>query len=275
MLGAHMPAAGGLHNALLSGAEIGCEAVQLFVKSPSQWRAKPLTEEAIKKFHEVREETGLDCLVCHDAYLINLASSDRTNLARSRRAILDELERCEELGIPYLVTHMGSHLGHGEDRGLVRLAKSVSWALERSNVVMVLLETMAGQGTNLGHQFEHIGQVMDAVGDSSRLGVCLDTCHVFSAGYDLRTPEVYEATWHKFEEVIGLEHLKVIHANDSKCEFGSRVDRHEHIGKGFLGRDAFKLLVNDHRLEKVPKIIETPDFREHRTNIRRLRRLMR
>lgn len=277
ILGAHMPAAGGLYRAPERGQDIGCDAIQLFTKSPSQWSAKPLSEEDIEKFRSSLKTSGIGPVVAHDAYLINLAAPDKAVLKKSRAAFHDELFRCEQVGIPYLVTHMGAHMDSGEDAGLKRLAESVTWVLSktRGDKVMILLETTAGQGSSLGYRFEHLRYVMDEVNQPDRVGVCLDTCHVFVAGYDLRDKASYRKTMKEFDTVIGLKKLRCIHANDAKKPFGSRVDRHQHIGQGEIGLEAFRLLVNDPKLKKIPILLETPEAETmHDVNLKTLRGLV-
>lgn len=273
-----MPTAGGLHKSLLSGREIGCTAVQLFTGSPRQWTHPPLAAEAVARFREAQEQTGIAFTVAHDSYLINLAAPDAFLLERSRHAFRGELDRAELLGIPWVVTHMGAHLDKGEAEAIARLVESLKQILDETEQegyrVGVALETTAGQGTGLGWRFEQLGEVLQGVGDHPRLGVCLDTCHVFAAGYDLRTPETYDQAWTRFADAVGLEKLKVIHVNDSKKPLGSRVDRHEHIGDGEIGLAAFDRLVNDPCLKPIPLILETPDSDAmHAVNLRRLKRL--
>jgi deoxyribonuclease-4 len=273
-----MPTAGGLHKGLLGGHAIGCTAVQLFTTSPRQWTQPPLAPEAVQLFHEARESTGIDFIVAHDSYLINLAAPTSDVLERSRKAFRGELDRADTLGIPWVVTHMGAHLDQSPDEGVARLVESLRRILDETDALGysagVALETTAGQGTGLGHRFEQIAQVLDGVGRHTRLAVCLDTCHIFAAGYDLRDETAYEETWREFEERIGIDRLVVIHANDAKKSLGSRVDRHAHIGEGEIGRAAFARLVTDARLLHVPIIIETPDADTmHAVNLRLLRRL--
>lgn len=261
LLGAHMPTAGGLHNALLQGRRIGCSVVQLFTGNPRQWEPAPLSEAQIAAFTEARAQTGIGLVVAHDSYLINLAAPDPSILARSRAAFRAELERAESLGIAWLVTHMGAHLGTGEDEGLGVLAHSVRRILQETAgcAVGIALETTAGQGTSLGYRFEHLARVIEAADGERRISVCFDTCHAFAAGYDLRDARSYADTWEEFDRVIGMDRLSVIHANDAKKPLGSRVDRHEHIGKGEIGLECFRLLVNDRRLAHIPVVIETPE----------------
>lgn len=277
LLGAHMPTTGGLHKAITSGYEIGCTAVQLFTASPRQWRTRPLSEEDIRAFAKAREETGIDTIISHDSYLINLAAPNEDILQRSREAFLDELQRAEALGIPWVVTHMGAYLDSSEEEGLRVLGESVRQLLRQTEGMKagIALETTAGQGTNLGYRFEHLARIIDMAGGSERVGVCFDTCHVFVAGYDIRTPETFSATLDEFDRVIGLDRLKVIHVNDAKKPLGSRVDRHEHIGDGELGRETFRILLQEPRLAHVPVILETPEAETmHPENLRRLKELL-
>ncbi|GIV19931.1 MAG: putative endonuclease 4 [Armatimonadota bacterium] len=277
LLGAHMPTTGGLHKAITSGYEIGCTAVQLFTASPRQWRTRPLSEEEIAAFAQAREETGISTVISHDSYLINLAAPNEEVLQRSREAFLEELHRAEALNIPWVVTHMGSYLDSSEEAGLTVLGESVRLLLRQTEGMRagIALETTAGQGTNLGYRFEHLARVIDMAGGSERIGVCFDTCHVFVAGYDVRTPETLSATLEEFDRIIGLDRLKVIHVNDAKKPLGSRVDRHEHIGEGELGLETFRILLHERRVAHVPVILETPDPEKmHPINLQRLKALL-
>jgi len=278
LLGAHMPTAGGPHNAITNGVQIGCRAVQIFTASPRQWRAPTIAPEVAEKFKEVVQDSGITKTVAHDSYLINLAAEPGSEtLTKSRAAFKAEIERAEMLGVDFLVSHPGAHGGAGEDVGLARLIESldVIHAETAGAKVRVALETTAGQGTYLGGRFEHLARIIGGVQDPERLAVCLDTCHVFAAGYDIRTPEVYAATMAEFDRVIGLRWLQVIHANDSQKAFGSHADRHAHIGEGEIGLEAFRLLVNDPRTAGLPVIVETPDGETmHAVNVQRLHDLM-
>ena len=279
LLGAHMSIAGGIDLAPLRGREVGCRTMQLFTKSSNQWRARPLPAEEIERYRANLRATGIAPVVAHDSYLINLASTDAELHRKSMAAFLEELERAEALGIPYLVTHPGAHVGAGEEAGLRQVAKSVRELLKgtKDYQVQVIIETAAGQGTSLGHRFEQIAALLDQIGLPERTGVCLDTCHVFAAGYDIRTPEGYADVIGAFDAIVGISRLKVIHLNDSKKELGCRVDRHEHIGKGNIGLEAFRCLLADPRLKGIPMILETPkddDFLlADRRNLDTLRRL--
>jgi deoxyribonuclease-4 len=255
-----MSVAGGLYKALLRGREAGCEAVQIFSKNANQWKAKPLSAEDITLWEQTRQDTGYDpsVLVVHDSYLINLATPDPDLRDKSLAAFGEELDRCALLGIPYLVTHAGAHMGAGEETGLDRIAASLDQVLDaRPPGVWVLLETTAGQGTGLCYKFEQIGHVLGKMQHADRVAVCLDTCHVFAAGYDITQPDGYEAMIGDFDRAVGLDRLKVVHLNDSKKGLGSRVDRHEHIGQGSIGLDGFRLLLNDTRLAGRPMVLET------------------
>ncbi len=258
--GAHMPTAGGLHNAIHTGRDVGCELVQIFTKSPQQWKAREITDEHAQAFIDAQRETGIRCLAAHDTYLINPAAADPEMLQKSREALADELVRSSRLQIPYVVMHQGSQGAAELDDALGRLIDSVKFALDHApnDGSILLLETTAGQGKCLGSRFEEIARVLEAVNAGERLGVCLDTCHIFAAGYDIRTPESYAAVMEEFDRLIGLHHVRVIHANDSKKELGSRVDRHDAIGRGCIGPDAFRLLLTDPRLAGAPVILETP-----------------
>jgi len=261
LLGAHVSISGGVYKAPERGKKLGCESIQIFSKNQMQWKAKPLTPEDSQKFKEELRKARIKEVVIHDSYLINLGSPDGEKLQMSRDAFLDEMIRTEILGVKYLVFHPGSHMGKGEEIGLKLIAESlnilIDKAKEASNV-MLLLETTAGQGSNLGYKFEHLKFIMDQVEKKERLGVCFDTAHAFEAGYDISTEEGYERTFKEFDNIIGLEKLKVFHLNDSKTPLGSHIDRHEHIGEGMIGLKAFELLVNDERFKNHPMILETP-----------------
>ena len=278
LLGAHMPTAGGHHNAITDGKAIGCEAVQIFTASPRQWRSAAISPELAEVFKNVVAESGITKTVAHDSYLINLAAEPGGEvLAKSRIAFRAEIERADALGVDFLVSHPGAHGGAGEDVGIARLIESLDIIHAETDgaKVRTALETTAGQGTYLGGRFEHLARIIGGVKDPDRLAVCLDTCHVFAAGYDIRTPEAYAETMRLFDEIIGLRWLQVIHANDSLKAFGSHADRHAHIGEGEIGLEAFRLLVNDPRLAGLPIIVETPESETmHEVNVRRLQELL-
>jgi deoxyribonuclease-4 len=279
LLGAHMSIAGGVGNALLEGKKVKCDAIQIFTKSSRQWAAKPYTKDEIEQFENNRKETGIRTVIAHDSYLLNLGSPDSSLRKRSVVAFIDEFERCETLGVSNLVAHPGAHVGAGEATGIKTIAKSLDEIHQAcpGYKVKVTLEITAGQGSNLGYRFEQIGVMIDAAKQSDRLRVCFDTEHAFAAGYDIRTKEGYERTFTEFDDAIGIERLAAFHLNDSKKEFNSRVDRHEHIGKGFIGVEAFRLLMNDKRFWGLPMCLETPkgpDLKEDRQNLRLLRSLI-
>ncbi len=260
LLGAHMSIAGGLHKAVYRGHAIGCNTVQLFTKSNVQWRVRPLTDDDVRTFREAVHETGIRCPTAHASYLINLASPQKKLYEQSIRSLIEEVLRCDALGIPYLVVHPGAHQGYGEDAGLRRVSQALERILSATAdaSVTVLLETTAGQGTGLGYRFEQLAELLDRATDGTRLGICLDTCHMFAAGYRLAPRRAYEETLAALDQTIGLDHVRVIHLNDSKRPLGSRVDRHAHIGEGMIGLEAFRLLINDPRLNHVPMYLETP-----------------
>ncbi len=258
--GAHLSIAGGCHNALLEARGHGCTAVQLFTRNASQWQARPLTAQDVRAFRDTRRQTKVRHLIAHDSYLINLASPDAALYRRSLDAFVDEVRRAESLGLAYLVMHPGAHIDGDEEAGLERVARALDEVHARTPGyrVRVLLETTAGQGTCLGHRFEHLARILARVSGPDRLGVCLDTCHVFAAGYALAPAAEYRATLRAFDRVIGLKRLRVFHVNDSLRPLGSRVDRHAPIGKGQLGLEPFRLLVNDRRFRHRPMVLETP-----------------
>jgi deoxyribonuclease-4 len=260
LLGAHMSIAGGLYRALLRGKEAGCRAIQIFARNRSQWHAGKLTTNDIDLFHKTREETSIDPVAVHNSYLINLASPRSDIFEKSFHVLLDELERAELLGIPYLVMHPGSHLREGEKKGLRRFAEAIDRVHDRTPDyrVKILLETTAGQGTNLGYRFEHLAEILESTGSHERLGVCFDTCHVFAAGYDFRTAETYSQLLTEFDATIGLSRLRLFHINDSKNELGSRIDRHEHPGEGRIGSKAFSFILNEPKFAGHSFLLETP-----------------
>lgn len=279
LTGAHMSISGGVFKAPLRGREVGCQTVQIFTKSSNQWKAKELTEEEVAAFKKNRDDTAIAPIIAHDSYLINLAARDEALWKKSIDAFHEELRRAELLEIPYLVTHPGAHMGAGEEAGLKRLAEAFNILLGRTRgyKVKVAFETTAGQGTSLGYRFEHIAWLLENIEDAQRLAVCFDTCHVFAAGYDLASEASFKKTLEEFDEVIGLGRLKVVHLNDSKKGLGSRVDRHEHIGKGCLGLEPFRFIMNYELFEGLPLILETPkgpDCKEDVMNLEVLRGLV-
>ena len=260
LLGAHMSIAGGIYRALLRGEEVGCSTVQVFLRSNMAWNPGQFTRKDVEKFRETQQNTGIRPVVAHNCYLVNLASTKAKTLERSLEATIGELERAQALGIPYLVMHPGAHLGAGEHAGLRKIARGIDQVLKSSGVmtVRILLETTAGQGTVLGWRFEQLAEVIALSGFADSLGVCYDTCHTFAAGYDIRTHEAYRATMREFDRILGLDKLLCFHFNDAVRGLGSRRDRHEHIGRGRLGKAAFAHLLQDERFTNVPKILETP-----------------
>jgi deoxyribonuclease-4 len=277
-LGAHWSIAGGLHLALEEAARHRAGAVQIFSKTSGQWAAKPLTSEAIRQFHETRARLGPFETAVHDSYLINLGSPDPVLLEKSFRAFVHEIERCETLGIPRLVFHPGSHLGEGEAACLKRIASSMKKALRatRGFATRLLIENTAGQGSNVGYRLEHLEELLVRVGDPDRVRVCIDTCHLLAAGYDYRTEQGYADVRGELEQRVGLDRIDWFHLNDSKKECGSRVDRHEHIGKGFVGAAAIGRILRDPAFREVPAVLETPKIGQaDRRNLALLRRLSR
>lgn len=258
--GAHVSIAGGVFNAPQNGKDGTCDVIQIFTKNQQQWRVPKLSDEDIEKFKQEEERTGVKAVCVHASYLINLGGSDRQKLYLSRQNFITEMERAEALGIPYLVVHPGSHTGDGEEKGIARIADSLNFVFEKCPDfnVKVLLESTAGQGDNLGYTFEQLADIKSGVEAKEKVGVCIDTCHLFAAGYELRTQEGYEQTMSRLDEMIGIEKVGVVHCNDSKRELGSRVDRHDHIGEGEIGLQAFEFLVNDPRFKNFPVILETP-----------------
>lgn len=261
-IGAHVSAKNGVNDTPLRAKEIGAKSFALFTRNPSRWTSKPLSSKEIDGFKINCEACGYTAglILPHDSFLINLGSPDPQKLHLSRTAFLDEMQRCEQLGLSMLNFHPGSHLNQMEiDACLDLVADSINDALDKTSGVKAVIENTAGQGSNLGHTFEQIAHIISRVEDKTRVGVCVDTCHTFAAGYDLATPEGYEQSWKEFENTIGLNYLSGMHLNDSKKGLGSRIDRHELIGKGTLGENFFKMLMNDPRLDNIPMILETPD----------------
>ena len=261
-VGPQVSTSGGVENAPLLAHELGATAFALFTKNQRQWKSAPLTERSIQLFKERCAEFGYSAnqILPHDSYLINLGQPDESTLPKSRDAFLDELQRCEQLGLSMLNFHPGSHLKMiSIEQCLDRIAESINWGLEQTKNVIAVIENTAGQGSNVGYSFQHIAHIISKIEDKSRVGVCIDTCHTYSAGYDLKTEAGYAATWKEFDEVIGLSYLKAIHLNDTKKELGSRVDRHDSIGKGLLGVEFFERIRQDSRFNHIPFILETPD----------------
>jgi deoxyribonuclease-4 len=261
-IGAHVSAAGGVENVPERAHEIGAKAFALFTKNQRRWEGPPLTKENIDGFKAKCEEFGfsMDQVMPHDSYLINLGHPEQKQLEKSRKAFLDEMQRCEQLGIKLLNFHPGNHLNKmSVEDCLDRNAASLNRVLAQSEDVTAVIENTAGQGTSVGYKFEYLARIIDGVEDKSRIGVCIDTCHAFASGYDLSTEEGFHTMWQNFEETIGFEYLKGMHLNDSKKEFGSRIDRHDNIGEGKIGLKGFELLMNDQRFDDIPMILETPN----------------
>jgi deoxyribonuclease-4 len=261
-VGAHVSASGGVQNAPLNAESIGAKAFALFTRNQKQWFSNPLTKATIKEFRDNCEKLDFKPfqILPHDSYLINLGHPEPEPLEKSRVAFLDEIQRCEQLGLDRLNFHPGSHLNSiSIEDCLKRIAESVNIALDKTKGVTAVIENTAGQGTNLGHTFEQLGMIIDNIEDKSRVGVCIDTCHAFAAGYDLKTPSGFKETFKKFGDIIGFRYLKGMHLNESKKELATRVDRHDNLGKGFLGEDVFRMLMNDDRFDNMPLILETPD----------------
>ena len=274
-VGAHTSASGGVFNAVYQAQEIGAKAFAVFTKNQKRWEAKPLETKVIDKFQKAIQDAGIlpKHILPHDSYLINLGHPEEEKLIKSRMAFIDELERCELLGLDRLNFHPGSHLvklnakekrdeeflTQTENKCLDVIAESINIALDKTQNVKAVIENTAGQGTNLGYTFEHLAYIINKVEDKSRVGVCIDTCHMFVAGYDIRTHETYDETWNKFSDLVGFKYLSGMHINDSKPPLGSKKDRHHSLGEGEIGLDAFKFLMNDERMDDIPLVLETID----------------
>ena len=261
-VGAHVATSKGVSSAPLNAHNIGAKAFALFTRNPSRWASKPITDKDANLFKERCDEFGFspEVILPHDSYLINLGSPEEEALAKSRLAFMDELQRCEQLGLKLLSFHPGSHSRKMEiDDCLDRIAESINVCLGESAGVKAVIENTAGQGSNLGFSFAQIARIIDGVEDKERVGVCIDSCHAFAAGYDLANREGYESMWREFDETIGLKYLSGMHINDSKKGLGSKVDRHESVGKGMIGEEFFKMMMNDPRLDNIPLILETPN----------------
>ena len=261
-IGAHVSAGGGVENAPLNAREIGARAFAMFTKNQRQWKAKPLTPESIAGFRDNLIQVGIAprYVLPHDSYLINLGHPESEALKKSRDAFLDEMQRCEQLGLELLNFHPGSHLKKAtEEESLILVAESINRTLDNTRGVTAVIENTAGQGTNLGYRFEHLAAIIDRVEDKTRVGVCLDTCHTFTAGYDLRTREACDKTFGEFAQIVGFDYLRGMHLNDSKPDLGARVDRHESLGKGKLGWEVFRYIMQDDRFDEIPMVLETID----------------
>ena len=259
LLGAHMSIAGGVAESIARGTSIGCDCIQIFTKSSRQWKSRPYTEEEIAAFRRNLRESAIGCVIAHDSYLINLGAPDEALRKKSVAGFIDELERCEGLGVPWLVAHPGSHVGSGEEAGIATIAKSIDEAHKACPgfEVKVALEITAGQGSNLGYSFQQMGRIFDSVKENDRLRLCFDTEHAFAAGYDISNAEGYQRTFAELDEHIGIKRIVAFHLNDSLKPFNSRVDRHEHIGKGHLGTKTFERLLHDARFFGIPMCLET------------------
>lgn len=261
-VGAHVSVAGGPFNGPKNAKSIGAKAFAMFTKNQKRWAGKPLTDDVVKEFKEALLDSGIspDFVLPHDSYLINLGHPEVEKREKSLNAFIDELQRAETLGLKLVNFHPGSHLRQiTEDQCVAYVAESLNTALSKTQNTIAVIETTAGQGSNIGYTFEQIGAIIDQVTDKSRVGVCIDTCHIFAAGYDIRTEEAYTKTMEQFEAHIGFKYLMGMHLNDSKTDFGRRVDRHESLGKGFIGITPFQLLMNDERMENIPLVLETPN----------------
>ncbi|MBR4804058.1 MAG: deoxyribonuclease IV [Bacteroidales bacterium] len=261
-LGPHVSASGGVENAPLNAMQVGATAFALFTKNQRQWFSAPLSEKSVVAFKENLEKSGIsaDYVLPHDSYLINLGSPDAEGLEKSRKSFLEEMQRCEQLGLKMLNFHPGSHLKQITlEECLNRIAESINLALDKTTGVSAIIENTAGQGSNVGFSFQHLAYIIDKVEDKSRVGICIDTCHTYSAGYDLKTETGYQQAWSEFDSEVGFKYLRAIHLNDTKKELGSRVDRHESIGKGLLGIEFFERFMKDPRFDNMPLILETPD----------------
>jgi deoxyribonuclease-4 len=273
-IGPHVSASGGVENAVINAVKLEANAFALFTKNQKQWYAKPLETDTIKRFRDLCEKHSFKPyqILPHDSYLINLGHPEKEGLEKSRAAFLDEMQRCEQLGLDRLNFHPGSHLQKiSEEECLNNIAESINITLSKTSGVTAVLENTAGQGSNMGYLFEHLAYIIDRVEDKTRVGVCIDTCHAYSAGYDLKSEEGYTNTWNEFDRIVGFKFLKGMHINDSKKEFGSRVDRHNSLGEGTLGIDLFKRIMNDPRFDDMPLIMETPNEEIWAQEIRLLR----
>ncbi len=267
-----MSTSGGVDKAFDHGEATGCTAMQIFTRNNTRWDSKPLDDKVVEKYHARQKETGIAPVVSHSSYLINLGGPKPDFHKKSMVAMIDEIERAELLSIPDVVMHPGSPLDESDEYGMTKIVDSLNQIIEKTHdcKARVALELTAGQGSHLGFSFEQIAEMIDGIEDKSRVSCCLDTCHIFAAGYDLRTKKAYDATMRKFGKVIGFANLKVLHLNDSKTELGSRKDRHNHIGEGEIGADAFKFVMQDKRLDKIPKLLETPKGSDYEHDLRNL-----
>lgn len=273
LLGAHTSIQGGVASSILLAEKLGFSAIQIFTKNNNRWKGKPITEEEANLFKTRISNSKIKFVVSHDSYLINLCASDKDNLLKSREAFKEEIENCEKLGIRHLNFHPGAHGGNGEEYGIKLIAESLNeiHSLTKNASVSSMLEMTAGQGTAIGYTFEHIKKIIDLVENRDRMSVCIDTAHIFAAGYDIKDAQKYDSVIKELDNIIGLERLQCFHLNDSKKPCGSRVDRHDHIGKGFIGLQGFSNIMNDERLKNIPKILETPKGKEQLEDLENLR----
>ena len=273
LLGAHTSASGGVAAAVELADKLGFTAMQIFSKNNTRWTQRPFKESEIQDFKKKLKNSNIKYVCVHDSYLINLCADNPEFKKKSDEAFLDEIERCQQLGIEYLNFHPGSHGGKGENEGIKVIAESINIAHDKTKGYKVssMLEATAGQGSAIGYRFEHLREIIDMVEDKVRMSVCIDTAHIFAAGYDIRTPDAYKKTIKEFDDVVGLEYLKCFHMNDSKKPLGSRVDRHEHIGKGLIGLEGFRNIMNDKKLFNIPKVLETPKGKEHLEDVENIK----
>jgi len=279
LFGAHESIAGGLFMAVERGHKATCDVIQIFNKSANQWKAKKLDPKEVNRFFGIQKATGVTVVTSHTSYLINIASPKKDLAEKSFESLKDEMKRCKTLRIPNLVMHPGSHVGSGEEAGLKRVAKYTNRLFDelKGNNVTLLFEATAGQGTNLGYKFEHLAYLIDKIDNKKHIGVCLDSCHIFTAGYPLAPFDEYKKTMKAFDDIVGMDQLRIFHINDSKKDIGTKRDRHEQIGEGFIGLEGFRNIVNDKRFENVPLILETPkkeDLFEDIENLKKLRGLV-
>lgn len=278
LIGAHVSISGGFDQAILRGEKIGANCIQIFTKSNRQWKSKKISDEDVAKFIAQQKNSSIEIVVAHASYLINLGSSTSSVVEKSINALVDELQRCDMLKIPFLILHPGTMHDKDETKSLLFIAKNINNVLQtaKPQYVTLLLETMAGQGSTIGNKFEQLGFILSHVAQKKHVGVCVDTCHIFASGYIFDTPATYKKLWQDFDETIGLKNLKMLHINDSKKDSGSKVDRHEHIGQGKIKSAAFKLLMQDAKFKKIPKILETPkgedEFSDDIKNIKTLQK---
>ncbi len=276
LIGCHVSVAGGFLNAIIEGTKIGCSAIQIFTKSNRQWASKPITDKDAQAFIEAQKKSDIKIVVSHASYLINLGSATLDTQKKSFDALVNEIERCHQLAIPYLILHPGTAETGQKEATLKQTGQYINLAIKATShcITTILIETMAGQGKSIGSSFEELATIINQITNKNRIGICFDTCHTFAAGYNFITPEGYEKTFKHFDDIIGLEYLKVFHINDSKKALNSRVDRHENIGQGFINLEAFKMILNDPRFINIPKILETPAMEDLENDKRNLQKLL-